>query len=120
MAENARGRRAYRWLLVVAVVALIAYTLILRAVVLASDEDQRARADAIVVLGAAQYNGKPSPVLRARLDHAVALFHDGLAPSIIVLGGRAEGDRESEARVGQRYLLETGVPDSSDIAISEG
>lgn len=109
-----------RRLLFLAVPALLAYGFVLRAVVVASGEDQRAASDAIVVLGAAQYNGKPSPVLKARLDHAASLFHDGLAPRIIVLGGRAEGDRESEARVGQRYLHENGVPDSSDIAISEG
>lgn len=101
-------------------VALSGYGILLWAVIAAGREDQRRSAEAIVVLGAAQYNGKPSPVLRARLDHAADLYRGGLAPRILVLGGRAEGDRESEALVGARYLVENGVPDSGAVAISEG
>lgn len=100
--------------------ALVGYAALLRAVVTASREDQRRESDAIVVLGAAQYNGKPSPVLRARLDHAAMLYHAGLAPRILVLGGRAEGDRESEALVGARYLVDNGIPNANAVAISEG
>lgn len=70
-------------------------------------------ADAIVVLGAAQYVGHPSPVLRARLDHAVALWHGGLAPWMVVTGGAGRGDTTSEAAVGRRYLVRHGVPDSA-------
>jgi uncharacterized SAM-binding protein YcdF (DUF218 family) len=99
-------------------VAVTGYGILLWAVVAAGREDQRRSAEAIVVLGAAQYNGKPSPVLRARLDHAADLYRGGLAPRILVLGGRAEGDRESEALVGARYLVENGVPDSGAVAIS--
>lgn len=117
--KQRRGRSLRRFAILGAV-ALLGYGALLRAVVSASREDQRRPADAIVVLGAAQYNGKPSPVLRARLDHGAELYRAGLAPRILVLGGRAEGDKESEARVGARYLGENGVPDSSDIAISEG
>ena len=123
MTSPERRKPNRRYLRVVAglgLLALLAYGLLLRAVIAASREDQRRPAEAIVVLGAAQYNGKPSPVLRARLDHAAGLFHDGLAPRIVVLGGRAEGDHESEARVGARYLVEHGVPDTSAVAISEG
>jgi uncharacterized SAM-binding protein YcdF (DUF218 family) len=76
--------------------------------------------EAIVVLGAAQYNGRPSPVLRARLDHAWDLYGAGLAPRVVITGGTAEGDRESEASVGGRYLAARGVPDSALVVLSEG
>lgn len=74
--------------------------------------DQREQADAIVVLGAAQYNGVPSPVLRARLDHAVALWRQKLAPTIVVTGGRVPGDSHTEAGASAAYLGEQGVPDT--------
>lgn len=75
--------------------------------------DQAGPADAIVVLGAAQYDGEPSPVLRARLDHAVSLYEEGHAPLIVVTGGRQEGDRFTQAMAGYRYLRERGVPDEA-------
>ena len=68
------------------------------------------RADAIVVLGAAQYEGRPSPVLKARLDHAIDLHHRGLAPLLVVTGGRGFGDTTTEAAVSQRYAMKRGVP----------
>lgn len=77
-------------------------------------------ADAIVVLGAAQYAGRPSPVLRARLDHALSLWKRGLAPTVMVTGGRADGDRYTEAEAGRRYLRANGVPSSAILAESEG
>ena len=67
------------------------------------------RADAIVVLGAAQYEGRPSPVLKARLDHAIALHREGLAPLLVVTGGRGYGDTTTEAAVSQRYAVKRGV-----------
>ena len=67
-------------------------------------------ASAIVVLGAAQYVGRPSPVLRARLDHAIDLWRRGLAPRIIFTGGFGDHDTTSEAAVGQRYAIARGVP----------
>jgi len=70
-------------------------------------------ADAIVVLGAAQYDGEPSPVLRARLDQAVRLYRDGRAPLIVVTGGRQEGDRFTQAVAGYRYLRDQGVPEDA-------
>lgn len=79
-----------------------------------------ARADAIVVLGAAQYRGRPSPVLRARLDHAVGLYARGLAPRLVFTGGIADGDTASEAAVGRIYALEQGVPDSAILLENEG
>jgi uncharacterized SAM-binding protein YcdF (DUF218 family) len=69
-------------------------------------------ADAILVLGAAQYNGRPSPVLRARLDHALALHEQGRARWLIVTGGIGAGDTLSEAEVSRRYAVRHGVPDS--------
>ncbi len=69
-------------------------------------------ADAIVVLGAAHYGGKPSPVLKARLDHAAALFARGTAPRVMLTGGVGLGDTMSEAAASRRYLLRVGVPDS--------
>ncbi len=77
-------------------------------------------ADAIVVLGAAQYDGKPSPVLRARLDHALGLWNQRLAPLIIFTGGTGVGDTTSEAAVGRRYALSHGVPDSAIALESHG
>lgn len=72
-----------------------------------------APAEAIIVLGAAQYDGVPSPVLRARLDHALELYNRGLAPVIAVTGGRQLGDRFTEATAGYDYLRDRGVPDSA-------
>ena len=68
------------------------------------------RADAIVVLGAAQYGGRPSPVLRARLDHALALWKSDRADRVVLTGGRRPGDLISEASAGRRYLIRRGVP----------
>ena len=82
--------------------------------------DEVRRADAIVVLGAAQYDGVPSPVFRARLDHAQYLFSEGLSSRIIVTGGRREGDRFSEAESGTRYLVDRDIPASAIFAEDEG
>ncbi len=77
-------------------------------------------AAAIIVLGAAQYDGRPSPVLKARLDHAVALWRAGVAPRVIVTGGRRAGDRTTEAAASRRYVVGLGVPDSAVLLESEG
>lgn len=82
--------------------------------------DNARPADAIVVLGAAQYDGKPSPVLKARIDHALGLFRRKLAPRLIVTGGRGEGDTTSEAAVARVYALRRGVPDSAILLESTG
>jgi uncharacterized SAM-binding protein YcdF (DUF218 family) len=79
--------------------------------ILAQGERDDARpADAIVVLGAAQYDGRPSPVFRARLEHAVALYHEGIAPFLVVTGGKADGDRTTEAASARAYAIANGVP----------
>jgi uncharacterized SAM-binding protein YcdF (DUF218 family) len=90
------------------------------AVLAVGRRDQASPADAIVVLGAAQYEGRPSPVLRARLDHARDLYRRGLAPVVIVTGGTGVGDTTSEAAVGRRYLLQQGLPDSAIVMETRG
>jgi uncharacterized SAM-binding protein YcdF (DUF218 family) len=101
---------------VVLLVAASVYTVALAAVLVTSQHDQRRPVDAIIVLGAAQYNGRPSPVLRARLDHAIGLYREGYAPLIVVTGGVGRGDTISEAIVGRRYLVAREVPDESVFA----
>jgi uncharacterized SAM-binding protein YcdF (DUF218 family) len=75
--------------------------------------DERRPADVIVVLGAAQYDGRPSPVFEARLAHAVSLWHAGLAKAFVVTGGKLPGDRWTEAAVAREYAIEHGVPASA-------
>jgi uncharacterized SAM-binding protein YcdF (DUF218 family) len=77
-------------------------------------------ADAIVVFGAAEYSGRPSPVYRARLDHAFELFQRGIAPVVITSGGAAADPSYSEGGVGHDYLMHRGIPDSNLIAETQG
>jgi uncharacterized SAM-binding protein YcdF (DUF218 family) len=72
--------------------------------------DETPKADAIVVLGAAQYDGRPSPVFEARLAHAVDLWHQGIADAFVVTGGKLPGDRTTEAAVARKYAVDHGVP----------
>jgi uncharacterized SAM-binding protein YcdF (DUF218 family) len=83
-------------------------------------QDGRRPVDAIVVLGAAQYNGRPSPVLAARLDHAIELYKAGLAPYLITTGGKLQGDRYTEAQTGYRYAVAHGVPASAILMETTG
>jgi uncharacterized SAM-binding protein YcdF (DUF218 family) len=78
--------------------------------------DEARPADAIAIFGAAEYDGHPSPVFRARLDHGLALYQQGIAPMMITLGGGEEEDSHSEGGVGHDYLLAHGVPESRIIA----
>jgi uncharacterized SAM-binding protein YcdF (DUF218 family) len=78
--------------------------------------DERQPADAIVVMGAAQYDGRPSPVFAARIDHAIDLFEAGIAPRLIVTGGKAEGDRTTEAASARAYAIRRGVPAEAILA----
>src|SRR5689334_1574413 len=75
--------------------------------------DDSRPADAIVVMGAAQYDGRPSPVFAARIDHAIELFRSGVAPRLIVTGGKQDGDRTTEAASARAYAIDRGVPPSS-------
>jgi uncharacterized SAM-binding protein YcdF (DUF218 family) len=80
------------------------------------NRDDRTHADAIVVMGAAQYDGRPSPVFAARLDHAIDLFHEGIAPYLIVTGGKQEGDRTTEAASAKAYAMAREVPEDAILA----
>lgn len=82
--------------------------------------DDRNHADVVVVLGAAQYDGRPSSILQARLDHAKRLFDQGIAPVVVTVGGRQTGDTFTEAEAGRRYLVDEGLPDGAVFAIETG
>nr|WP_253886902.1 YdcF family protein [Actinokineospora diospyrosa] len=82
--------------------------------------DDRDRADVVVVLGAAQYAGKPSKVLEARLRQAKSLYEQGVAEYIVTGGGRRAGDRFTEAEAGRRWLVDRGVPEDRVITVGEG
>ena len=84
------------------------------------DASELDRADAIVVLGAAQYDGEPSPVFAGRLDHAVLLYEQGRADRVLVLGGGQSGDRFTEAEAGRIYLIEKGVPQDAILPVPKG
>ncbi|MQA97835.1 MAG: YdcF family protein [Streptosporangiales bacterium] len=84
-------------------------------------QDDHPKSDAIVVLGAGQYDGRPSAVFAARLEHAVSLYEEGVAPAIVTVGGSQPGDRFTEAAAAKRYLTrEAGVPKSRIVAVTEG
>jgi uncharacterized SAM-binding protein YcdF (DUF218 family) len=84
------------------------------------NRDDRQKADAIVVLGAAQYNGRPSPVFRARLDHAVNLYDAGVGRYLVVTGGKAVGDRTTEAAAAREFAIARGVPASAILVEDRG
>jgi len=83
-------------------------------------QDSRPQSDAIVVLGSAQYNGVPSSIFAARLEHALSLWEDGVAPVVVTVGGKAAGDQFTEAEAGRDYLMDAGVPGESLLAVPEG
>jgi len=122
--EPAKQRRGPRWwlrLLLLAVsAALIILTVTALQVVHSASLEETSRADAIVVFGAAEYYGRPSPVLRARLNHAFDLYQLHLAPVIITTGGAADDPKFSEGGVGEDHLRKLGVPESALIAETQG
>ncbi len=118
-----RRRRRSRWLVwpLAALLVLTSYVgVTFLQVWRASGRDGARTASAVVVLGAAQYDGRPSPVLKNRLDHALALYEAGTVPRIVVTGGRQEGDRFTEATSGYNYLRDRGVPDEDLIKEVQG
>jgi uncharacterized SAM-binding protein YcdF (DUF218 family) len=104
------GKRILKGLLAL---AFLAWVTVVVGIIAVGRRDRARPAAAIVVLGAAQYEGRPSPVLRARLDHALELWRRDLAPRVILTGGRGVGDTTSEAAVGRRYMIDRGVPGSA-------
>jgi uncharacterized SAM-binding protein YcdF (DUF218 family) len=114
------GKSRLRVLGAVGLLLLGLWVLTMVEIVVTGRRDEARPASAIVVLGAAQYVGRPSPVLRARLDHAIELWRKGLAPLMIVTGGRGEGDTTSEAAVSRRYALRRGVSDSAIVLENTG
>ena len=109
-----------RFLTILVVVVFVLWIVSVSAVVMWSGRDEARPAQAIVVLGAAQYAGKPSPVLRARLDHALDLWNRHLASLLILTGGTGAGDTTSEADVGRSYARRHGVPDSAILVENAG
>jgi uncharacterized SAM-binding protein YcdF (DUF218 family) len=120
-ANRPRGTRWWVGLPFFLAVAIVSFLIVTASrVVEASEQQELNPADAIVVFGAAEYSGHPSPVLRARLDHALDLFHRGLAPVVITTGGAALDPTFSEGGVGRDYLMHHGVPERSIIAETQG
>ncbi len=103
-------RRIFKTAVLLVVLLLLGWAAVVLDVAVQGAREQATTADAIVVLGAAQYNGRPSPVFRARLDHAAALYQRGLAPVVLVTGGVGVGEVLSEANVGRDYLARLGLP----------
>ncbi len=108
----------------VVVAAVLASLLVVASTALAiwwtARQDSRPTSDAIVVLGSAQYNGVPSSFFEARLEHAIALYEAGVAPVVVTVGGRADGDEFTEAEAGREYLANSGVPADALLAVPEG
>lgn len=120
-----RPRRRWLRIAVWSLAALVAVTFVYFVVTFvqvwrAARTDGARPAQAIVVLGAAQFDGVPSEVLAARLDHAIGLYEEGIAPTIVVTGGGQEGDRFTEATAGATYLHEHGVPDTAILRETTG
>ena len=117
-------REPGRWLLRLEVLGLLALATFLALtaarVVHEGSLQELHPADAIVVFGAAEYAGRPSPVLRARLDHSFDLFHRGIAPVVITTGGAASDPSFSEGGVGRDYLMHRGIPERNLIAETQG
>ena len=120
-AQQHRSRRWWLGFLLLAALAVLAILMITTMHVLeAASAQEVSHADAIIVFGAAEYSGRPSPVLKARLDHALDLFHRGVAPVVITTGGAASDPKFSEGGVGKDYLMRHGVPENSLIAETQG
>jgi uncharacterized SAM-binding protein YcdF (DUF218 family) len=117
-------RRVF-WISLRVAIGLLAFALAYLSVVFvqvwaAARRDDARRADAIIVLGAAQFDGRPSKILAARLDHAVELYRRGIAPVVVVTGGKQTGDRFTEATVGASYLHDHEVPERAILRETTG
>nr|WP_236542802.1 YdcF family protein [Spiractinospora alimapuensis] len=118
-----RPRRRFRFRWVVATLLLVAVlvpVLTWASVWFTARQDDRTPSDAIVVMGASQYNGRPSPVFEARLTHAMNLYDEGVAPAIVTVGGGLPGDNYTEGEAGRNWLVEQGVPSENVVGVGEG
>jgi uncharacterized SAM-binding protein YcdF (DUF218 family) len=119
--DRLRPRRPLRWLALLVLAAVLAVFLgTALKIWWVARHDARPRSDAIVVLGASQYNGRPSSWFEARLDHARTLYKQGVAPRIVTVGGNQPGDEFTEAGSGRRWLIDHGVPADAVIALETG
>jgi uncharacterized SAM-binding protein YcdF (DUF218 family) len=113
----------WRWSIAISIFFVIAAAFagsaLIAAIYVQARSDQTRPVDAIVVMGAAQYNGRPSPILRARLDEAFAAYREGVAPLIVVTGGRQAGDQFTEAEASRDYLIGRGVPEEDILLENE-
>lgn len=109
-----------RLLVALLVVVLVVPFIVAARVWWVARDDDRPASDAIVVLGAAQFDGRPSSVFEARLEHARELYADGVAPLVITVGGSQPGDRFTEGSSGRDYLIEAGVPAEDVVAVETG
>jgi uncharacterized SAM-binding protein YcdF (DUF218 family) len=104
--------------------AVLAFVLLVTSTALAiwwtARQDSRPRADAIVVLGSAQYNGVPSSIFQARLEHAIRLYDQGVAPVVVTVGGKKTGDQFTEAEAGRDYLQQAGMPSDALLPVRGG
>ena len=116
----ARGRTGIRIAIGIVLLIVAIWISTVALILLAGHRSNLKKSDAILVLGAAQWNGRPSPVLRARLDHALALHKRGLAPYLVVTGGVGAGDTLSEGEVARRYALKNGVASEFILVEREG
>ena len=114
------ARRALGTTALLLVLGLLGWAAVVVSVAVHAARDEATAADAIVVLGAAQYNGRPSPVFRARLDHAATLYQRGLAPIVLVTGGVGARDTLNEANVGRDYLARLGLPAEALVPLPAG
>jgi uncharacterized SAM-binding protein YcdF (DUF218 family) len=110
-------RRVFKWAVVIAGLAFLFWLVSLFQVWTAGRSADRTPVDALIVLGAAQYDGRPSPQLQARLDHAFELWNLNLASFIVVTGGKQTGDRFTEAQAAKKFFTSKGV--SSDLIFEE-
>lgn len=115
------SKRAW-WLVLLAplLCALLYFASVALRIARESSRDEARRADVIIVLGAAEYNGRPSPVLRARLDHAASLYAKGLAPMLMTTGGAGGDPQYTEGTVGRAYLIDRGIPAERILVESQG
>ena len=125
VAAPARRRSPLRTLVTVVLAVLVTAVVVLplvavTRVVSAARQDDRSPSDVVIVLGAAQFNGRPSPVLEARLDHAKTLYREGVAKNVLTVGANQPGDRTTEAAVGADWLMSAGVPRADVTAVPLG